>query len=179
MSASPLVFDGESYSHFWWVICQRILGDWWFLWKQGECISCFHQLLKSTPFVFSSLLLPYLLCKLPFSFSLWWCLPVKHTGFYLIFWSNSGLQIAMIFIDSHSMEIPVWMYKPKREFGEKEGKGTRPEFWVPFLCKEENKGKETTKPMEGPREYVLLTPHMEMSYLDHRDLNYFPFISEG
>ena len=71
------------------------------------------------------------------------------------------------------------MYKPKREFGEKEGKGTRPKFWVLFLLKEENKGKETAEPMEGPREYVLLTPHIEMSYLDHRDSNYFPFISEG
>ena len=80
MSASPLVFDGESYSHLWWVICQRILGDWWFLWKQGECISCFHQLLKSTPFVFSSLLLPLKLslhpCFFPF-FSL------SHTNYFV------------------------------------------------------------------------------------------------
>ena len=46
------------------------------------------------------------------------------------------------------------MYKPKREFGEKEGKGTRPKFWVLFLRKEENKGKETAETMEGPREYI-------------------------
>lgn len=42
------------------------------------------------------------------------------------------------------------MYKPKRELGEREGKGTRPEFWVLFLRKEENKGKETKKPVDGP-----------------------------
>ena len=72
------------------------------------------------------------------------------------------------------------MYKSKREFGEKEEKGTSPELQVPFLHKEENKENETAKPMEGPGEYVLLRRHIEMSYPDaHRDFNCFPLILEG